>query len=196
MFNTAPARSLALRSLVTVATLLLVGTSCVAPYKVREQADPNPFVGQTTFAYRAATFEDLRVGRVTEAQYLSDKPDERKVGWEKDKQAVATRFLKGVRKGTGSRIELNEGGEGFTVQPHVEWIEPGIFTGFAFGNKAGSVLVAIRILDANGDMIDEVEVTGVYAGSIYEPTITQRLRGAAALAGANFAKYLKKRVKE
>lgn len=96
-------------SLTLAATLLGVVAGCGGhPWVVVQQAQPNPFVGKSRFYAHEVSFEGLRIGSKSEAEYVSGKEDDSAASFEADKEAVAERYhenLVQAARGYGVKVK-------------------------------------------------------------------------------------------
>lgn len=179
----------------TSATLLLVTSSLLAscgdPWRVRSLAEPNPLVGQSRFTYEGTSYQDVIVGKDSEAAHLADKSDEQRVKWDEDKDSIADYFRRGVEQ--TSKAEISSTEEDYLIKAHVESMEPGIYT--AFFNRPAALTIGVSIVDRQGYVVDEVEVNGSAGSTAFNPTATQRFRESARQAGRAFGKFLNTRIK-
>lgn len=96
-------------TLTLAATLLGVVAGCGGhPWVVVQQAQPNPFVGKSRFYAHEVSFEGLRIGSKSEAEYVSGKEDDSAASFEADKEAVAQRYhenLVQAARGYGVKVK-------------------------------------------------------------------------------------------
>jgi hypothetical protein len=180
--------------LAIVLGLALLAASCASPWTVRQQAQPNPLVGQKKFAYQPMVFEGMSVGNGSEQDHLADKDAEQRAAWESDKKQVAAGFLSGIQSEVGSALSVRPSEGDYKLEPHVEVMEPGTFTGVF--NLPAILSCVVRILDAQGKLVDEIAVTGQAYSTVFDPTVTQRMMNSARIAGIHFGKYLEERTEK
>jgi hypothetical protein len=145
------------------------------------------------------TFEGLQVGAKTEQEYLASKEPKTQESWKADLQAMSQLYTqalsqnaKGLKVAAGPAAAPGP----YAVRANVNFIEPGIFT--AIYNAPSVVKATIRIADAQGVVLDEINITTKVApGSIMGvPTNVstgERLRKCAELLGRISAQYLAQR---
>ena len=63
------------------------GASCGPSWTVVRQAAPNPFLGKTNFAVDAIHYDNLMIGKKSEAEYLGGKDPQQQASFVGDKQA-------------------------------------------------------------------------------------------------------------
>lgn len=179
--------------LALVATLPLLLAACVPPWAVIRQATPNPFIGQSAFAVAELNFDGLRVGEKSEQAYLSAKDQQQQGSFATDKVEMAANFTETL-KSSAAGLSFSQPGAaaGYTVRPHVVWIEPGFYAYVAA--HPTEVVMKLQLLDAKGALMDDIEVRVSVAATIANPSSGGRLREAGRQLGAIAADYLRQRV--
>jgi hypothetical protein len=183
-----------MRKLTRPALAVLLSTlsfACGHPWTVIRQANPDPFVGRPDLLVEPLHFENTQVGEKSEAQYAAEKQPQEQDSWKADKQGMSERFEAGLMsEGEGA---LHVGGAGGArVRPIVTFIEPGFYAYVA--SHPSQVEMDVQILDANGQVQDEIGVKVAVAASMTDPASGSRLRQAAERLGRIIAQYLKTRV--
>ncbi len=189
LFHVNVARMTNLRTsllLFSFAVLSLLLGGCARPWTVMSQASPNPMSAQSTFTIEKLTFEGLRVGEKSDAQYAAEKKDETAEAWEGDKAEMIEAFGHGFMD-SREPIKIGDGGS-FRVKANCAFVEPGFYAYVA--SSPATIRVRARVLDPQGQLVDEIEIKTESANMAKRT----RLRNAAEAAGAALAKYLKSRV--
>jgi hypothetical protein len=184
-------RRLVLPALSLLSLLSLLSACGGVPWTVVRQAAPDPFVGQGQFAVEHLHFEQTRVGDKAEADYAASKEPEQQQSWQADKDAMAAQFLAGLSS-EGEGVVSVGGPGGAIVRPIVTFIEPGFYVGVAA--HPSEVDMDIQVLDAQGQLRDEISVSVIVGASMTNPASGSRLRDAAERLGEITARYLKTRV--
>jgi hypothetical protein len=170
----------------------LAGVGCGPPGIVIRQGAPNPFVGKSEFVVEAVAYPGLQVGDKTEAAYLSDKKPEQQQSFEADKTETAKNLLESLTVEAGKRgirITPSSGTPGmFNIRPVVTFFEPGNFNGFV--NIATVLKATMQILDAQGQVIDEVQFQATVGASLVNPSSGGRMHSAGKILGTDMARYL------
>ncbi len=170
-----------------IALLALVAASCGPPWQVVRQAMPNPMLGQRAFVLAPMSFVNLVVGEKPEAAYLAEKDPGQRGSWDQDKSAMAQMFLDGVR-GTAEGLAISpRSSGGFTVEPHVTFIEPGFYVGLAA--RSSEVNMTVRILQG-GTLLDEITIGVTVPADLGNPSVGGRLRAGASRLGGILGRYL------
>jgi hypothetical protein len=178
---------------------LLLMVVCVAgcggSWSVIKQAAPNPFTPDGTFAVAPPTFENLRVGDKSEAEWLTEKDEKARMIHEGDKQSYGNAFVTAMNAHKKSLKIVAEGAR-FTVKSHLYWMEPGYYA--MVSHAPARVKVRVDVADEKGTVVDQVEFTG--QGAAIEPfnpvprgTVGERLRECADEVAAKVSRYLRQR---
>jgi hypothetical protein len=175
-----------LRPLVFAFMALVVG--CAPHWVVVRQASPNPMTLSSRFFVDNVDMEGLRVGQVTEAQWMSDKSAETRERWEGDKRAMQNEFIAGFDNAAHGLILAQTAAEGFTVRAHYVRYEPGFYAGIVAGN--GAIDAVIDVLDPGGNIVDEFQVSTESSGM----SAGERARRCSRELGWSAAKYLRARL--
>lgn len=182
-------------SLLAAATLsfgVLTSAGCVAPGIVVRQASPNPLVGKVEFAIDPVVYPDLMLGDKAEAAYLADKkPDEQQLfaadKVETAKNLIETLTAEVARKGI--KVTLANGTPApFTLRPSISFFEPGSFNGFV--NIPSTAKATLLIVDAGGQVIDEIRFQTGVSATIAAASPSARMRIAGTQLGNDIARYL------
>jgi len=170
----------------------LAGVGCGPPGLVIKQGTPNPFVGKNEFVVDPVAYPNLQVGDKTEAAYLSDKKPEQQQGFEADKTETAKNLIEMLTAEAGRRgikIVPASGTPGmFNIRPAVTFFEPGNFNGFV--NIATVLKATMQIVDAQGQVIDEVQFQTSVGASLTNPSSGGRMHTAGKQLGVDMARYL------
>ena len=184
-----------LAACLAAAPVVLAG--CGPKWIVLTQAAPNPLAGQTKFGLMPVDYAQLIVGEKSEAEYLASKDEESRGSWAGDKGGIDTEFGKRLmEKATEAGINVvkatGPGDAPFMIRPHVEFIEPGIFT-YVY-NKPSQVRMKVQITTPDGKVIDEIAIKHGTPASLTNPAVGNRLRDDGEGLGVIMASYLKFRV--
>jgi hypothetical protein len=180
-----------LSSLFVIAFALLV-SACGPRWTVIRQAVPDPFVGQRQFVIEAIHFDNLMVGDKTERDYLAGKEGDQAASFSADKADMATRYAEAlISASEGLQFPHDPSQGGFIVRPIVSFIEPGFY---AFASHPTEVHMRVQLLNAQGQVLDEIAVRSSIPAGITNPASGNRIRQAGADLGRVTAKYLKSRV--
>ena len=161
-------------ALMAAALLTVLVGGCFRPYKVIQQAMPNPFLGNASFKVAPPVFAGMQVGAKTEAGYLAGKDQQSWSSWEGDKQAMANIFLQELVAGARGRVNSNGR---FVIEPRVSFIEPGFYVGIAAGDA--EVQMSVQIKDDRGALLDVFDLGVRVRANLAHVSIGQRLREAA-----------------
>lgn len=187
----------------SISAALLLGAmttgGCGPAWTVVRQAAPSPFNAQSAFAVEPIAYEGLKVGGKAEADYLAEKKPEQVEAWRADlgklNQAFADTL---VKEGKGLAIAVGPAAAPgpYSVKPMVSFIEPGVWA--AVVNIPSEVRMTLRIVDAQGAVVDEVATSVKYAtgnimGVPVNVSVTERLNECGKILGESAAKYLKLR---
>lgn len=163
-------------------------TGCSSSWKVVKKADPNPFVKSQRYFVNATNFQGLQVGKVSEADYLSDKNAGAQNKWKADK-AIFSRDFQRAAKRNSAPLKMIAGRPNprtFVISPNLYWIEIGSAT------KDTKIKLRVRYQKRNRsyDVITMEIKVPAKTGSF-----SKHLRFAAKELGKRAAKYLLKRAK-
>jgi len=184
-----------LAAALVAAPIALAG--CGPKWIVLTQAAPNPLAGQAKFGLMPVDYTGLIVGEKSEAEYLSSKDEETRGSWAGDKSGIDNELAKRLMERTieaGITVvkATGPGDAPFMIRPHVEFIEPGIFT-YVF-NKASQVRMRVQITTPDGKVIDEIAIKHSTPASLTNPAVGNRLRDDGEALGVLIAGYIKFRV--
>lgn len=175
-------------SLLFALVSLLVG--CGPKWTIVHQATPNPFGPSSPFHVEKPTFQGLMVGDKPEAAYLAQKDPTAQGSFLEDKQGMVAAFSEGFDAEKGA-LRLALPGEAFVVRTNVAFLEPGYYAGIV--SSPSRVRADVKLLDAQGQLLDAITVEAVGPASALTASSGQRLRRAAELVGRLAAAYLKER---
>jgi hypothetical protein len=180
-----------IKPLLAPAFALLLTAACGTPWTVVRQASPDPFAGKPDLIVEPLHFDSTQVGEKSEKEYAAGKQPDEQASWQADKQGMSERFEAGLMsEGEGT---LHVGGPGgATVRPIVTFIEPGFYAYVA--SHPSEVDISVMVLDAAGNVADEITAKVVVGASMTDPASGTRLRQAAERLGKIVAQYLKTRV--
>lgn len=194
MKKTSLAFSLRFRLLFLIA-LAAFSMACGAPYKVINQAEPNPFHGAKKFVVKAIDFSKVRIGERTEEQYKADKSERQEGSFEGDKQGMNEVFFQNLKETAADNqisVEREPGDPNtFVIVPIVTFIEPGFYA--AVVSKPSKVVMTLKILSPNGNSFDEIEIEHESRSTMTNPSSGQRLRADAEWMGGVVGDYVTKR---
>jgi len=189
---------LSVAALVLGSTMMAIG--CGGPWTIVKQANPNPFNAQTQFAVAPVTFNNLKVGKKMEGEWLATKKPETQMSHQNDKASFSARFQQAcVSRAKGLPIQpLVEGAPfpGFTVHGNVYWMEPGVYA--VVYSISTQVRMMVDIVDPAGQVADQFEVSANVAPQIpFTPivmyTVVDRLNRAAEEVAGRVDQYLRLR---
>ncbi len=189
-----PWRSLTGLLLFGVGAALLGG--CASHLEVLRQATPNPFEKAAAFSVLPIRMSSLTVDGMPEAEFKNSKRAEAVASWDTDKKSVNDMFLKTlVETAKRSGIEVSESSSSapFTIEPRIDAIETGYYRIPAW-NAVTRITVNMKILDKNGNVLDEVLVKDSAAFDVFSPDTGGRMRAVARVIGEQAAVYLDSRV--
>jgi hypothetical protein len=177
--------------------LLALLSGCGPRWSVVRQAAPAPFTAQQPFAVLPIDFTGLQVGEKTEMGYLADKDAEAQGSWAGDKLGINEEFaskLMSAAKDHGIMVVPATGPATapFVIRPVVAWVEPGYYVGVSGGSSM--VRMTLQITAPDGRVLDEILVSHGTPGSLYNASISARLRKDGAEIGESVADYLAQRV--
>ncbi len=184
----------ALAAAFTMAPLL---AGCGPKWIVLAQATPNPLLNQNKFGLLPVDYTGLTVGEKSETDYLASKDEETRASWAGDKAGIDNELGRVLgEKATEAGINVvkatGPGDAPFMIRPHVEFIEPGIYT-YVY-NKNSLVRMKVQITTPDGKVVDEISIRHGTTASITNPAVGNRLRDDGEGLGAIIAAYLKFRV--
>lgn len=174
----------------------LFASGCGHRWMVVRQAAPNPLTGANRFALDAVHYETLRVGGISEAEYLAGKTPEQQASFQADKQGFMQQFGSAlVEKAQGLQIAGMPAPDAqtFVVKPTLTWIEPGFYAGVARHDTEAEI--NIQIFTQQGQIVDEIVVRSRIAATLTNPSSGGRLRDAGNDLGRVAANYLLTRTK-
>lgn len=186
------------------AILSILGLSCASaligcgpPWRVMMQANPDPFLGQSTFAVLPIDFTGLVVGSKPEQVYLAEKDADQQRSFLADKAAINEEFAKALMATAhdeGLTVVPATGPQSapFMIRPYVSYVEGGFYVGVAAAPS--EVRMTLRITTPDGRVLDEIAVNHKTGAGITRPSSGQRLRDDGEGLGEIVAKYLKTRV--
>jgi hypothetical protein len=185
-----------------LAVLALSVLGCTNSWHVITQANPDPFVGQTTFGLLPIDYENLHLSYYrTEAQYLSKKSTETQQSLQADKEALNEEFTKALiegARGQGIKVTPASGSEAspFTIRPYVTFLEPGFYAAYFHDALPPSrVVMSLRITTPAGQVLEEIRLEHSTPATESDPSSNDRLRADGAGLGKTVARYLSSRVR-
>jgi hypothetical protein len=177
-------------------SLSLVTGCANTPWTIVHEAPSAPYGKTSNMTIDDLTFDDLKVGEKTEAQYLSAKSERSQQSFLADKEAMTSEFRRGFDAERGSLPIIPAGIPGsqpFVVKPSVTFIEPGFF-GAGVLSKPTEIRVTVDVFDPKGDVVDEIIISEKIHGTLEnDPASGTRMREAAEKIGRDAAVYLKQR---
>jgi hypothetical protein len=177
------------QSLFAFALVSLIGCSS---YTVIKQAEPNPFPAQQCkVAVAPVTFDNIRIGKSAEADWLAKKGAEEVAAYQTDKQTVNTLFTNQVVSKASPFVAAGAAGP-FVAKPRLTMWEPGFYS--AFVNHDSEASMVVEITDDKGTVLDEVTFSTRVPASIYNPSTGGRMHTASKQLGSIFASYLATRL--
>jgi hypothetical protein len=182
------------RRLMLFLSILSVLIACGPPWEVVRQATPSPLLGKKHFVLKPIDFSGLRVGEKTEQGYLAEKDEESRGNWVGDKKGMNDEFATALMSSARDNgIQITTDGEAdFYIQPKVPWMEPGFYAVVAA--KPSEVDMTLLILDAKGEVVDEIVMKHGTGASMTNPAVGNRLRDDAEALGGYAAEYVTSRV--
>jgi hypothetical protein len=161
-------------------------------WTVIKSVEPNPYAaGGCKVAVKPLSYEGVRVGSITEAEWLGKKPPEETASYNADKVTMAQNFQTQFVAGTAPHASAGETGA-FIVTPKLTMWEPGFFT--AFINKPSECSLDFVVTDDKGTVLDEIATTAQVPASIYNPSTGGRMHSCGKQLGQIAAKYMSSRL--
>jgi hypothetical protein len=183
-----------------LALCTLFATSCGGLWTVIKQANPSPFNPQAVFVVAPTTYNNMKVGKKQEGEWLAEKKPETQQSHQNDKALFSQRFQQMmVTKAKGLNIQPMIEGQpspGFTVRPNIFWLEPGVYA--VVYSAATQIRMMVDIVDPAGQVVDEIEVSALMNPQVpFTPiilyTVTERLMKCAEEAAMKVTRYLRER---
>lgn len=171
-----------------------VGLShCGPPYAYLRIAQPSPLLGAHHISLEPMHFEGMRVGGLTEAEYLSRKTPEQQASFNADKQEFANRFLATCQARSPIQLVVGPPPDANTMilRPMVRFYEPGIFTYVV--NINTQVDMAVHLVRPDGAVLEEIAMRTVVQASFFNISSGGRLRTAGANLGGYVGEYVRRR---
>jgi hypothetical protein len=179
------------RSAALLALSLFI-TGCPS-WVVIKQATPNPFKDQPSIGVEPLSFEGCKVGDLPEPDYRSTMAAARQKKWTNSKEAMVQSFYSQLRNQVvGFSVTPDVAGETYKVIPKITFIEPGNDTTEAVVSSL--VKMNAKIVDKNGDILDEIKLRVKVSSTVNEAAMQARLKDAAIQLGDKLASYLTDRV--
>jgi hypothetical protein len=187
-------------SLAAVVTGSLLAAACGGPWTVVKQSSPNPFNAQVQFSVAPVTFNNLKVGKKLEGEWLASKKPEAQQSHQNDKALFSQRFQQMmVTKAKGLNIQPMMDGQppaGFSIRPNIYWFEPGFYAVVAA--NATQIRMVVDVVDPAGQLVDQIEVAAAQHPQLaFTPivfyTVTERLMKTAEEAANRVTRYLRER---
>ena len=176
--------------------IALSTVGCADPWTLVHQVNPTPYGKSSNMTIEELSFDDVKVGEKTEDQYLATKSADTQQSFRGDKDAMVAQFRKGFDAERGALPIIPAGLPGsnpFVIKPRVTFIEPGFFSGMIV-SASTELRVTIDVVDANGNMDDEIVISTKVSATMDDPASGTRMREAAQEVGRDTAAYLKKRL--
>ena len=187
----AAAHRLLIRLFATAVLLTAFTVSgCGPSWVIVRQANPNPLAGQTNLSVDGMHYETMTVGGKPEGIYLADKDQNQRDSFLNDKNETAKVFFTTLRA-EAKGLVLSDAAPGavFVVQPTVTFWEPGYY---AYVARQNSIMnLVLRILDGQGQVIDEVNLTTQVEATLFNPSTGGRMGSAARQLAEEVARYLR-----
>lgn len=163
--------------LVTFAVVALLLTGCSPPWAIVQQTAPNPFVNQRRFAVAPTDFTGLRIGSLSEAEYLAGKDQKQQISFQTDKLAANEEFTRAlINRAHDEGVEIvlaTSPADGpFVIRPAMTFFEPGFYAGVI--SAASRLDVSLKITTPDGRLLDEILMSHQTAA----PTVDNNLLGA------------------
>ena len=171
----------------------LAGMGCGGPrWVLVRQAAPNPLHGQSQFVIEAVTYPNLLVGEKPEAVWLSEKKEDTRQSFERDKTETARNLIAQLTARAGSRgiqvIPWSGTPGAFNLRPAITFFEPGNYNGFI--NTATTLQLSLQVLSAQGQIVDEVIFRSDIPATLDNPSSGGRMQSAGNDLGGQVANYL------
>ncbi len=189
-----------MRMKLSIAALTLAAAGCGGLWTVVKQANPNPFNATAQFTVAPVTFNNLKVGKKTEGDWLAEKKPETQQSHQNDKALFSQRFQQMVvTKAQGLNIQPMIEGQppaGFTIRGNIYWLEPGVYA--VVYSAATQIRMVVDIVDPAGQVADQIEVSALTAPQVpFTPiilyTVTERLMKTSEEAAMKVTRYLRER---
>jgi hypothetical protein len=183
------------RAFLVLSVLVLTMVGCVPRWTIRQQAVPNPLLGQRRFNLEGVHWEQLRVGEKSEAEYLGGKSPEQQQSFQSDKKMFEQRFVEALTsEARGVQFVPAPPGDGaaFTVRPLVTFFEPGFYVGVA--RRDSEAELTVQVFSPDGKLVDEIAIHSRIAATLTSPSSGDRMRKCGDDLGGVTASYLSKRV--
>lgn len=176
-----------MKKLVFAVALALVG--CGGGLKIIKQAPAADLLGKTTLSAAAADYAKGDIDGHSEQDYVASQDADGKHQWKDIKTGIDEEFDKALSSGGGLTVEHGATKGALLVKPVIRFINPGSFL------SASELRMGVEIAAADGNVLDEIELSSRTSGSVYNATAERRLRQDAQNIGEKVAKYLLSRTK-
>ena len=176
-----------MKKLVFAVSLALAG--CGGGLKIIKQAPASELVGKTTLSTASADYTKGDIDGHSEQEYVASQDDNGKHQWKDIKTGIDEEFNKALASGGGLTVEHGATKGALLVKPIIRFINPGSFL------SASELRMAVQVATADGNVLDEIELSSRTSGSVYKATDERRLRQDAQNIGEKVAKYLLARTK-
>jgi hypothetical protein len=175
-----------------LALALCASTGCAQSLWTAVRLSPtNPLAGQRSFVVEPIHYENVVVDKKPEAEWLSEKSGTQKASWQADKaDASAIFFQHLVMHAAGLQVAAGEKAPGpgtFVIRPICTSIQAGNLLDI---NTPTEMRMTIQVLDAKGEVVDEITSAIAVAAQIWNPSSGGRLRGAGKFHGSQVADFL------
>ncbi len=168
-------------------TLSLLLSACARSYVVIHEG---PVPAQCQVSLAPVSFEQLRVGDKSEAQWQSHKNPESQASWDEDKNVFVRNFGNALFDRAGAFIAKDDAP--YVLQPHLLFYEPGFYA-FAAARDT-EVVMQLALVDTQTHAEVDLIQADVWIGSdLTNPSTGGRFHSAGKVAGARFGQYLNDR---
>ncbi len=137
------------------------------------------------------SFEGVRVGNISEQEWLGRKPPEETASYNADKATMAQNYERDLLANSAPHTSAGTSGPYVLTAKLTMW-EPGFFT--AFVNKASECSLVVEVKDDKGTVLDEFTTTAQVPASIYNPSTGGRMHTCGRQLGKITASYLGNRL--
>ncbi len=172
--------------LVTFAAVAAL-TGCGSPWVVLRQVVPNPMGAGAPFYVQPVTLAGLRVGDLSEAEWMGPKSPETKDSWDADKVAMNVEFARGFTEAGPGILRASGPAAAFSIVTRFVHYEPGFYA--VVVSRPGRIDAIVDILDPNGTPLDEFETIASCSGF----SQGGNARACSRSIGANVARYVLER---
>jgi hypothetical protein len=173
------------------AAVVLASAAC-SQWTVIKSVEPNPYAtGACKVAVQPLDFSGVRIGNVTEQEWLAKKPPEETGSYNTDKGTMSQNFQTELVANTVPYTTAG-GTAPYVLKPKLTMWEPGFFT--AFVNKPSECSLVVEVTDDKGAVLDEITTSTQIPASIYNPSTGGRMHSCGKQLGRIAAKFLSSRL--